>query len=270
MSSESSPVLSSHSEYTQGLSRRSRRGHSPSPIPEGSHWNRASLSRSQLPGCTGPPPMTTCLPPLAPPGVAELCTVRDGTHTQTPPGATPSGSTDSRTATSLPFLSLLSFSKCLLGNSREFPQTPGQGTEADTARSAGCPKAHVGSSERARLRAGGPPCGKGPEHPSELTEPPGAPRAGRPSPVTDRAGPSPGPRHSGFTHEFPLRNASRWPCTASGRQPPQGQFQGRNCFGLGFGSENKHSGFYRFTRVGCCFPFQQLLNQAFHSEASGL
>lgn len=90
--------------------------------------------------------------------------------------------------------------------------------------------------------------------------------------TSDKLGarPSPGPRHSRFTQEFPPRNASQWPRTASRRQPPQGQFQGRNCFGLGFGSENKHSGFYRFTRVGCCFPFQQLLNQAFHSEANGL
>lgn len=122
---------------------------------------------------------------------------------------------------------------------------------------------------------------KGPESLrwAELTErlggKPSLPRvpAGRPDHETREklcARPSPGPRHSGFTHEFPLRNASRWPRTASGRRPPQGQFQGRNCFGLGFGSENKHSGFYRFTRVGCCFPFQQLLNQAFHSEASGL
>lgn len=84
------------------------------------------------------------------------------------------------------------------------------------------------------------------------------------------ARPFPGPRQSGFTHEFPPRSASRWPRTAFGRQPPQGQCQGRNCFGLGFGSENKHSGFYRFTHVGCCFPFQQLVNQAFHSEASSL
>lgn len=80
----------------------------------------------------------------------------------------------------------------------------------------------------------------------------------------------PGPRQSRFTQEFPLRNVNWWPCTASGCQPPQGQFQGRNCFGLGFGSENKHSGFDRFTRVGGCFPFQQLLNQPFHSEALGL
>lgn len=71
--------------------------------------------------------------------------------------------------------------------------------------------------------------------------------------------------HMSFLREMPASGRA-----ASGRQPPQGQFQGRNCFGLGLGSENKHSGFYRFTRVGCCFPFQQLLNRAFHSEAGGL
>lgn len=72
-------------------------------------------------------------------------------------------------------------------------------------------------------------------------------------PGADGTRPSPGPRHSGFTHEFPQRNASRWPCTVSGCQPPQGQFQERNCFGLGFGSENKHSGFYRFPVLAAAF-----------------
>lgn len=87
--------------------------------------------------------------------------------------------------------------------------------------------------------------------------------------VAVTAGPSPGLRHSGFKTRL-LGYGSQWPGTALSSQPPQGQFPGRNRFGLGFGSENKHSEFYRFPRVGCCFPSQLLLNRAFHSEARGL
>lgn len=67
-----------------------------------------------------------------------------------------------------------------------------------------------------------------------------------------------------------LRYGRQWLGTALNSQPPRGQFPGRNRFGLGFGSENKHSEFYRFPRAGCWFPFQLLLNRAFHSEARGL
>lgn len=78
------------------------------------------------------------------------------------------------------------------------------------------------------------------------------------------------PRPQTFLIHTGVSSEKCQPVATHSLQPPQGQFQGRNCFGLGFGSENKHSGFYRFTRVGCCFPFQQSLHQAFHSEASGL
>lgn len=82
------------------------------------------------------------------------------------------------------------------------------------------------------------------------------------------AGPYPGLRYPAFKHQFPPK------C-----QPVAGHSIGQpavsrsvpreNTLWFRFGSENKHLEFYRFPRVGCCFPFQLLLNRPFHSEARG-
>lgn len=167
---------------------------------------------------------------------------------------------------SLSRLSLLLFDKCFLGNSCVFPQTLGQ--EEGSRHSRVSRRSQGPQTGDRRGHSSGPGPG---HHRSEWPRVPDPRQAGQTIRLeTDFALDPPRPQtlwiHTGVSSEKCQPVAIHSP----GRQPPQGQFQGRNCSGLGAGSENKHSGFYRFTRVGCCFPLQQLLNQAFHSEASGL